>query len=354
MRSSNAIRIAIGILGIALLSWYYGLIGTFAGLGWSLLVLVLQNYDKVLQVSSDLLAVFSSISDWSERRAVVNFLQGTINLSASKINRESVGLLPHTLRVEIVNPIDRETFLREGQVVVCMESSRSRDRNLARAALFYVAEDLVRDSRRFIDPVVIRACDFAVTRKMLMADNRIDSLRSLNDEFLDQEARRDADLRSYVLGMDDMDTQGTLTRILLKEFADLGPRLSPKLSDIQAERESREFTDRLVLLARKQPGIDVDPTYEGDIIRVGIMPIARADVSDIEPYVKYARKCFSNDVLILYVLARGLLNISQAKMAIREIESLRLYQKLDDSQFMVTRKGEVMSCYISRCVLSKR
>jgi len=63
MRSSNAIRIAIAILGIVVFSWYYGLIGTFAGLGWSLLVLVLQNYDKVLQVSSDLLAAFSSISE---------------------------------------------------------------------------------------------------------------------------------------------------------------------------------------------------------------------------------------------------------------------------------------------------
>jgi hypothetical protein len=353
MRSSNAIRIAIAILGIVLLSWYYGLIGTFAGLGWSLLVLVLQNYDKVLQVSADLLAIFSSISDWSERRAVVNFLQGTINLSASEINRESAGLLPHPLRVEIVKPIDRETFLREGQVVVCMESSRSRDRNLARGALFYVAEDLVRDSRRFIDPVIIRACDFAVTRKMLMSDNRIDALRSLNDEFLDQEARRDADLRSYVLGMDDMDAQGTLTRILLREFADLGPRLSPKLSDIQAERESSGFTDRLVLLAHKQTGIDVDPTYEGDIIRVGIMPIARAEVSDIKPYVKYARRCFSNKVPILYVLARGLVNISVARMTIREIESLRLYKKIDDSQFTFTRKGEVTS-YISRCMLFKR
>ena len=141
----------------------------------------------------------------------------------------------------------------------------------------YHSKDLVRDSRRFFDSVVMRACHFAVRRKILMAEHRIEVLRFLNDESLDQDMRRNAGLRGYVLGINDMDAQGTLTRILLKELSDLGPRLSPRLSEIQAERESREFADKLILLARKQPEIDVDPSCEGEKIRVGVMPIALAN-----------------------------------------------------------------------------
>jgi hypothetical protein len=351
MRPTSAVGATIGIVSTILLSWFFGGLGTFAGMGWTLLLVILQNYDKALQISAFFLAQFSRISNWSERRAVVNFLQGTINLSASKINSESEGLLPHGVKVEIVKRAERDAFLREGQVVVCMESSRSQARNLARATLFYVAEDLVRDSRRFIDRIVMRACDFALARKMLMADHRVDALKSFNDEFLDPETKREPSIRPYVLGMDEMDSNGTLTRILLREFSELGTRLSPKLSDIEAEQESKSFADKLIQIARKQPGIDIDTTHEGQIIRAGVMLVARAEVVDIEPHVKYARQCFSRKIPILYVLARGDLNIIQAKMTVREIESLGLYRGLGESDFTVTYTGGTVKCYIVRCAV---
>lgn len=352
MRLASTAGATVGVLSIVLLSWYFGFLGTFAGIGWTLLLVILQNYDKALQISAYFLALLSRISSWSERRAVVNFLQGTINLSASKINSESDGLLPHSVKVEIVRQTERERFLREGQVVICMESSRSQARNLARATLFYVAEDLVRDSRRFIDRAVMRACDFAVARKMLMAEHRLDALKVFNEEFLEPETKREASIREYVLGMDEMDSHGTLTRILLREFSDLDTRLSPKVSDIEAEQESRDFADKLILLARKQPGIDVDPTHEGQVIRVGIMPIARAEVTDMKPHINYARECYSKNIPVLYILARGDVNTIQAKITLAEIESLRLYRKLGESDFTIIRKGAAVKCYIARCAIA--
>lgn len=351
MRLTSAVGATIGLVSTVLLSWYFGGLGTFAGIGWTLLLVIVQNYDKALQISAFFLAQFSRISDWSERRAVVNFLQGTINLSASRINSESEGLLPHGVKVEIVKRTERDAFLREEQVVVCMESSRSQARNLARATLFYVAEDLVRESRRFIDRVIIHACDFALARKMLMAEQRVDALKSFNDEFLDPETKREPSIRTYVLGMDEMDSNGTLTRILLREFSELGTKLSPKLSDVEAEQESKSFTDKLIQLARKQTGIDIDTTHEGRIIGVGVMLVARATVADIEPHVNYARQCFSKNVPILYVLARGSVNIIQAKMTVMEIESLGLYRRLSESDFPVPHKTGAVKCYLARCVI---
>lgn len=351
LKRASMAALVVCVLVTLLLLWYYGPLGVFAGTGWTLAVVLAQNYDKVLQTSSYLLASLSRISKWSERRAVVNFLQGTINITAGKINSESEALLPHDVRVEIVKPTDRETFLRQGEVVVCLESSRSQDRNLARATLFYVAEDLVRDSRRFIDQMVMRACDFAIARKMLMSDHRMDALKCLNDEFLNPETDSDPGLRQYVLAMDEMDSHGTLTRILLREFSDLGIRLSPKLSDRQTENETKTFTDKLTLLARKQPGIDVDPTHEGQVIRVAIMPIARAEVESIGPHMKYAQRCFSRNIPVLYVVARGHVNVAMAKMVVAQIESRKTYKKIRDWSFTTTIRGEAMPSYTARCVV---
>jgi len=346
-----AISLAACIISIAILSWYFGPLGFFGASGWTVVTLLAQNYDRALLASSYFLSLFSSFSKRAERRTVVQYLQGTINLSASKINNETKGLLPHTLKVEIVRPTDRETFLKDGQVVVCMESSRNKSRNLARATLFFVADDLVRESRRFIEQTIIRACDFALARKMLMIENRIDAVKCLNEEFLTPETKRDPSLRSYVLAMDEMDLQGTFTRILLREFSDLGAKLSPKLSDSQAELESRTFADKLTLLARKQPGVDVDPTHEGQILRVAVMPVARAEVDSIAPHIKYAKQCFSKKIPILYVLARGPNNIVHAKIVLADSELGNIYQKLTDWDYSVLVDGKSLQCYIAVCTM---
>jgi len=351
MKWVSTVALAICTLLLITLTWQFGILGFFAASGWSLVTVLLQNYDKALQISSYFLSFFSSFSNWAERRTVTHSIQGTINLSAAKINSESAGLLPHTVKVEIVKPTDRETFLRDGEIVVCMESSRNQARNLARATLFFVSEDLVRDSRRFIDRIIMRACDLAIARKMLMAEHKIDAITCLNDEFLNPETERDPSLRSYVLAMDEMDSHGTFTRILLREFSELGAKLSPKLSDRQAGHESKTFADKLGLLARKQTGIDVDPTHEGQIFRIAIMPIARAELTSISPHLKYAHKCYSRKIPILYILARGQINIVQSKAVLAEIEFRRTYRKITDWDFSEVVSGEVIPSYIAVCAI---
>jgi len=351
MKGVSMIALAICTLLFITLTWQFGLLGFFAASGWSLVTVLLQNYDKALQISSYLLSFFSSFSNWAERRTVTHSLQGTINLSAAKINSESAGLLPHTVKVEIVRPMDREAFIRDGEMVVCMEASRNQARNLARATLLFVSEDLVRDSRRFIDRTIMQACDFAIARKMLMAEHRIDAITCLNDEFLNAETERDQNLRSYVLAMDEMDSHGTLTRILLREFSELGAKLSPKLSDRQAEHESKTFADKVALLARKQPGVDVDPTHEGQIFRIAIMPIARAELTSISPHLKYAHKCYSRKIPILYILARGQINIVQSKAVLAEIEFRRIYRKIKEWDYLEVVSGVAMPSYIAVCTI---
>ena len=102
-----------------------------------------------------------------------------------------------------------------------------------------------------------------------------------------------------------------------------------------SERETRELTDMLTKLARKKKGIDISPDYEGEIIRISVMPIARAEVGgyDVSPYVKFAKHCARDQIPTLYVVARETVNISLAHMVVGELKSLKLFKKASEQEF---------------------
>lgn len=324
-----------------------GISGVVASIVWSLLVLIVSNYDRAVQISSDLLTLFRKFWFWAEKRKVANYLQGTIGLCASKVNEERENLLPHGVKIKFVQPTERDVFLKEGKVVVFMESSYSEARNLARATMLYVAEDLIRNSRRFVDEAVMKSADFVTARKMLMFDRKLDALRCLNEEFIRPEMTKTPSIESYVLSMERMDTQGVFTRILLNEFSNLDGRLPPTPSNPQAEVETVEFAEMMKEFIEKEPGVDVYPDQLGQVIRAIIVPIKRRGVkADPVPYITYAGSCLNEQIFTLYVVARGA-NVALAQWVVQEIEKRRWYVKQKEYLYKIVNKRGSVPAYVA-------
>jgi len=338
VKTSEWIGIIIAILILAVSYWAIGIIGAiYGGVVGTLvyfLIFIIMNYDKAMKISSHFLKTLSTFN-WFERRTVSNLIQGTINEYSARLNSEANGLLPYGIQIKWVDPskVDRDSFVKQGQVIVHLESHVNEARNLSRATWLYVQESLIPDSRKYVHGTIMRASDFTVVRKILTLERRNDALRYFNEEFVRPEVEKDAEIEKYINSLRDIDAQGFFTRILLREFLGLGPKLFPSVSDLVSERETKELTDVLTRLARKKKGVDVSPTYEGKIIRVSVMPIARAEVDDVSPHVKFARSCVKDQIPNLYVVAREAVNISLARMVVKEVESLRLFEKISEQEF---------------------
>jgi len=333
-----------------LLVLYFGIFGGIInGVIGGLLVLVLANYDRAMLLSSSLFKFFSKISFWAEKRSISNYLQGTINIYSKSINSETeTNLLPHGIKIKWAEPKDRDAFIKEGKAIVCLEPSKNEARNLARATMLYVAEDLVHDSRRYVDPKIMKSADFAIARKMLSMNRKLDALRYLNQEFIQPEINKMPIIASYLQSMEKMDAHGTLTRVLLREFSELDAKLPPQPTNKQAKDETVDLTKVLTKLAEKKRGIDVYPEYRGKIIRVAIMLIARAGTLFlVEPYVRFAKWCAKEKIPHLYVMARGENNISLSQAVIREIEKHRLFRKQNEWKYQSIIENSYVDTYLA-------
>jgi hypothetical protein len=342
------IAIALAITIIFFLSlWYLGLKGVVTAVPTSLLIVVLTNLEWITSLIASSYKIFRRFNFWFEKNAVAKRIESMITIASRRVNEEGVSVLPHGVEVKWVEPMKRDAFLKEGKVVVCLESSYNEARNLARATLLYTADDLIRGSQRFISPRVTRSIIFAVSRKMFKSDKRFDALKYLNEEFIEPEADKDPKIREYVMSMEKMDEQGYLTRILLREFSQLDAKLSPALTDFDAWSETERFTHLLGVFVGKKPDEDVPLEYNGRIIKADLLPVTRTLLEfDLSNYERAAKMQFDSGIDTIYALAWGF-NVMLAKSVVKTIESMNTYHKQEECVFTSLRGQGRFNSYIA-------
>ena len=323
----------IVVLSFVGLVWYFGLVGFLIGLPWTIILTILTNLDRVADAIASTYKVLRRAHFIFERKAVEKRLEVTIGNSAKKLNDEAgVDLLPHGIDIQWVEPQDRRAFLAKNEIVTCLESSYNEEENLARATMLYVEEDLIYESQRFINTTIMKSLSFAVARKLLMLDRKLSALKFLNEEFMEPEMAKKPQIRDYVSGLDNIDKQGYLTRVLLREFSKLDAKLSPALSDPESRKETKSFTKLLSGFAERKSGEEAVLDHKGSVLRIGLFPVARIGSFHIDNFLKAANRIYEEGIDTLYVLARGK-NIVLAKLVISEIEKKNLYVKNTDWEY---------------------
>jgi hypothetical protein len=170
---------------------------------------------------------------------------------------------------------------------------------------------------------------------MLMLDRKLQALKCLNVEYIEPEVEKKPHIRKYISGMENIDNQGYLTRILLREFSALDPKLSPALTDTQSRKESKGLARMFKVLVEKKVDEQVPLTFSGSRFRVSVMPVAKITSSfDPANFVKAASHSFDENIEIIYVVARGM-NVAIAKLVVSEIEKAKLYFKNKDWEYTV-------------------
>jgi len=332
------------VLSIIGLIYFLGLGGAIAGLFESLLVFALSNPDKASEYLGSFYKKLRGVNFWFEKKAVEKRLEGVIGFASKKVNSEGVNLLPHGVNIKWVETKDREAFLKNDKIVVCFESSINEARNLARATMLYTSEDLIRESQIFVNRTVMKAACFAVARKMLMVERRLDSLKCLNEEFLQPETTQHPSIEEYLKTMEKLDSEGHLTRVVLNELSEVSTKLLPSLSSPTAEAETVSFMQSMKRLAEKEEGIDIDADLRGQVIDYRIILIARKGVEEPDRYIDYAKRLWKEGVPKIYVLAQGD-RIATAIAAVEVIKTLGLYRVDKEWKFTLSDQHHSFNAY---------
>ena len=296
---------------------------------------MLKNPEIVQKWTASLSHLFADRSLIMERKYVAMDIQATVNDVSKNVNSEGPEVMPYGLEINWVKPTDRKTFIENGKIVVKLDHHRNQARNFVYAIMAYIAQGLLPRARRYVEKYVMRSSDLILAKKIFLTERKYDSLKFFYDEILDPQMEAEPKIKKYVDLIGKLDEMGFFTRILLREYWDIGRKIHPKPPSQEILRETKEFADFLKRLAEKKRGVDINPTFEGKRIRLSIVLIARPEVvgrMGIDPYTNWIKKCLEKEIYTIYVLAAGKVNTAVAKTIANYFERSEKIEKVAEQE----------------------
>ncbi|MGB3906264.1 MAG: hypothetical protein WBB22_15245 [Anaerolineae bacterium] len=296
------------------------------GLVAAALFWALSNLEKV----EAFMAWFHRTFSWAYRKweygNVATNIQASVNTARQALNAEGGEVLPHAMKIEWAKTAEvTEAFLKSGEIVVTMDYSPNRDRNLVVSTLLYLGKGLLPRARPYVDDTLMTATDFTVAKSIFMSARESLAMSFFFEKYLQPEMEKEPHLRDDCTLLDGLRQSGFFSRIFLRQIQYVGENAFPAIPDDATKRESRDFAQFLSKIATKERGEDVPGglTFARSRIRASVMLIARQDTKlwGTGAYDRRTRIHLDRGVEYMYICARGADNISLAQQVASEQES---------------------------------
>jgi hypothetical protein len=262
---------------------------------------------------SKLVAYFS---EKHERRYISKHIEYNINSLRERLCEESSDILPYKVEVEWINTDEIESYLQGDNVlIVKMENHRNQSKNLAIAVKEYVPNALIPTARRYVEPLLMKAIDYVVSKEFLKRDTSAFT-------YFSEVVKVEQNTKDLVEKVDKINEQGYLTRILLSEYKKLGV-LYPREPTPETYNETLDLESKVHALVTKKPKEKVSPEIRGKFIKAALVPVAREETVEkggIEPHLAFIKNSINEGIKSFYVVAAGKTNIILAKTVVNNVE----------------------------------
>jgi len=284
------------------------------------------NPEKAEKWIALLTRLFSFASKKVEKIHISKDIQSKLNIYRKEVNNECKDLIPFKISVKFLNPVnfgeDRVEHY-EDKVIIIMKDRKNQDENFVKASLFCVEHTLIPNARRYLDPLLMKSVDLQFV-KNLIADVDKAKLNYFIDNHLSMHIEDNNEIAENINILDLLSERGVFTRIFLKVLREYGLQFFPRPSIPEHYKEPRIFFEKIKEFANKKSGENINPTFEGDYIKVSIIMIGRSskvftetgDVN-ISPYMKWIFNCEDMGINSIFLLARD-----RTIIAVQHIASL--------------------------------
>lgn len=317
---------------------------------WLIIYLFVLNQEKGEKVVGWLAGFIGWASKKAERVATANNIQSKVDSFIISINTEVEGLLPFGLKVRWISPdLSKSVFVENNRVVVMLNYHSNQDENLARATMLYMNKAVIPEARPHIHQKLGQAIDLMMTKKALFS---FVEARSSMGHFvrtvLRPQTERDTELKDMCGVIDMIDERGLFTRVLLKELMELGVKRAGITETGDTVFETNEFVKLLRKIAEKERGVNVDPTFIRNNIKIAVIMVARPEnIDNSDMYLHAIEERMKKSVQTFYLFARGAINIEFAKKVATSVtEKFKELAKGHEEEFPTKlQDGTVMNSY---------
>jgi len=280
---------------------FYGSFSLLSLLG--ALYLIKEFFPAAETVVGRLLRFLGWAGKWMRRASVSSQVQGPINQVISTMNSEfEVSMFP-ACTVKWVTAANKESTLEIGKVVVRLSFHANNDVNTFNAAQAYAQTAILPRTKPFLSRTTARAIDLVLVKSILLAAKRT-ALMIFNSQFRDE----DKTTKDTFFKLEEIQSKGLFTRILLQELHYFGELLGERTPSEEYEHQAEEFVQWLHKLAIREHDERSDLTFERSHLKVGVILVAREETlreRGIDPYLRWASTYASRDFHLVYILARG-------------------------------------------------
>jgi hypothetical protein len=326
---------------------------TFTSIGWAilligLLIYFIRNPEKAEKWASIIARLFSFISLKLEKSGVAKDIQSDINSFAKEVKSQTKEpILPYKVKVKWVNGITRESFVKNGNVVVRMHHHKNQAKNFLYATLEWVDKGLIPEARHLLDKTVLRAVDFVFINEFLTKKKRYDVKQLFLDEIYEPEVTKGSSLERYCDTFNKLNNTGLFTGVALQEFSCISKKIGSAIPDEKIRFETIGFMNMLEKLARRSHGEDVSPTYIGEKIKCSIVLIARYEkylTHGLSPYLGWINKCCKEGICSFYVCAVGDPNIMIVRKIRDAYEESKKISVVSENTFPLNGSKAIVLC----------
>jgi hypothetical protein len=241
-----------------------------------------------------------------EKRGISGDITSDIKSFKRKYNDKKLKFLPYDIKINWLDEDTRESFISKNKVVIRMKYNKNQSRNVMHATLLYIESGLLPNTKNFIDNTVRRASELVLTEKILIEEQRHGARQLLENEVIDNEIKQNSTLDRYINILKKLDSNGTFTRIFLKELSFFGEKVSNLIPNTEIRKETVEFIKELERFSTRKKGEFDSPGYTGNYIKTSIVLIAKQEtylLYGIQPYIRYINRSLDEGIDTFYMCA---------------------------------------------------
>ena len=189
--------------------------------------------------------------------------------------------MPYGIKIEWAKEMTPQVFLDKDEIVVKMKYHTNQDWNRVTAVMAYASRGVIPHARPYIDKRVIKSIDFVCVRKVLISGKRTTAVDFFLEDALEPTLQKEPEIKKYYKIMETLDDQGFFTRILLREFIELGREMYGYSPNESLFEETANFVDFLNTIVIRESGEIVPLEFPGGKIKVDVVLVGRPEVRDV-------------------------------------------------------------------------
>jgi len=317
------------LLMLKWLKYLWWIIGPLFGLlfGWFIKKWSQEHPEYGEKIFYYLLRLIPFAFSWKKRKIIEKEIHAYITEEIKSVNSEAYGfkILPKGIKIEWVPKNKEEIVIEENEIVIRLGSRINPCENFVDALMLYLSNSFIPNERLYLDPALYEASKFQIAISMLRK-RTVEFYSVFIDKYYKSALEKHKEILNYSEKLEIIEKSGLFTPVFLPTLSFYTEKwiFQRKSPSLEIQQEISELLDFFNNIASKKEyeltkGEEPPLTYQGKHLKIGIVLVARKELSkifDYRPHLKVAKgKLKYND--ILFVSGRGKNTILAEKVALK-------------------------------------